>query len=748
VNWLQQLDVAGLRFINQTLSNSAFDAWMPFVSGNKYFFLAVFIATALLLWKGGVRGRLCVLMLILIVGPGDGIVCNLVKNAIARPRPFLALDDIHVLVGRGASFSMPSSHAANWFAATMILLVYFRRSWWIMLPLACIVSFSRVYNGVHYPSDVIVGAVLGAGYSAAGLWLFNSLWQWIGPKWFPLWWVQLPSLVPHAALSIGTKGKATEAAPDSSDVDRHWLRLGYGFIIFSLVAKLAYINSGLVELSGDEAYQWMWSKHPALSYISKPPLIAYTQFLGTALWGDTEFGIRFFSPIIGAVIGFLVLRFFAKEVNARAGFFLILIVSATPLMALGSILLTVDSLSVLFWTAAMIAGWRAMQPESGIRPWLWTGLWLGFGFLSKYTALFQWLCWAMFFVLWKPARVHLRRPGPYLALAINALCTLPVIIWNHQHGWITVSHVVNHNANLDEVWRPTLRYVLEFLGAEWMLLNPVFFIAILWAAIAFWRRHRHDPRLVYFFSMGAPLFLSYFLFSFRSRIMPNWIAPSVLPLFCLMVIYWDTIWRLGKQTLILKPFLRVGLIVGFVGVAVLHEADLVKHVVGRPLPPKPDPMTRVRGYAASAKLVNKARAQLLAEGKPVFIIGGHYQTASLLTFYLLEAKTNVVRDPLIYYLSSDVPENQFFFWPGYKETHKGENAIFVRELPPPPLVSDWFFRWLKGERHLIRLSRKGRPAPQSLLDEFESVTDRGQVNAIYRGRVFHTYQIFECRNLR
>ena len=71
----------------------------------------------------------------------------------------------------------------------------------------------------------------------------------------------------------------------------------------------AYIGSGKIELSEDEAYQWLWSKHPALSYYSKPPLIAYTQFLGTHLWGDTEFGVRFFSPVIAAVLSLLVLRF-------------------------------------------------------------------------------------------------------------------------------------------------------------------------------------------------------------------------------------------------------------------------------------------------------------------------------------------------------------------------------------------------------------------------------------------------------
>jgi membrane-associated phospholipid phosphatase len=46
---------------------------------------------------------------------------------------------------------MPSSHAANWFAATMILFIYYRRSLWFMLPGAILVSFSRIYNGVALP---------------------------------------------------------------------------------------------------------------------------------------------------------------------------------------------------------------------------------------------------------------------------------------------------------------------------------------------------------------------------------------------------------------------------------------------------------------------------------------------------------------------------------------------------------------------------------------------------------------------
>jgi membrane-associated phospholipid phosphatase len=769
------MDVGVFRFINGTLSNPFFDVVMPLASGNKFFFPALAIVGMLLLWKGGKRGWLCALMVALILWPGDSYICNTIKHAVGRPRPFVTLENVRQPMSRGKNRpprapmmeetqaashanrpnhnSMPSSHAANWFAATMICLVFYRRSWRFMLPLACLVSFSRIYNGVHYPSDVLAGAILGAGYAAAGLWAFESLWRWAGQKWFPVWWEKLPSLV-----NVPPKAASDPELPEDADpprgmqhstIDEHWLRLGYVFIGISLLANLVYLGSNLIGLSEDEAYQWIWSKHLALSYYSKPPLIAYTQWLGTHLWGDTEFGVRFFSPIIGAILGFLLLRFFAREVNARAGFFLVLIVNATPLLALGSVLMTIDPLSVLFWTAAMIAGWRAIQPGAKTAPWLWTGLWLGLGFLSKYTELLQLVCWALFFILWKPAREHLRKPGPYLALLVNLLCTAPVLIWNQQHHWITVSHVAT-NAGADKPWHPSLNHLVDFatfIGVEGFLLNPIFFVATVWASIAFWRRARHDPRLIYLFSMGAPLFLIYMLFSFHSAIKPNWIAPSILPMLCVAVIYWDTRWRLGVRAL--KGWLIAGLAIGFAIVAFMHEPDLLQHIAGRPLPPKLDPSTRVRAYPAMGATVEDAREKLLAEGKPVFIIGGHYGTAGQLSFYIPEARTNVATDPLVYFQTSTSAKNQFYFWPGYKGNRTGQNAIYVRELAMPPLIKGWVVPWLKGApmENLEREQPQPQPTPKFLLQEFDSVKDLGLFNIYYRGRVFHTIQLFECRDL-
>jgi membrane-associated phospholipid phosphatase len=773
VHWLKALDVGLFRFINDWLANPIFDWLMPVASGNKYsfplFIGVVVVGGIIFMWKGGKRARLCGLMLALIIWPGDSFVINRLKHTVARPRPYVQLENVRFFGKRTTPDtttsslrrmerigspddkpgynSFPSSHSANWFAATMIFLIFYRRSWKFILPVASLVAFSRIYNGVHFPSDVLSGAIIGAGYGVAGIWAINALWIWAGRRWFPLWWEQLPSLV---ISERGIRNAEYDVSSDQSaignrqsEIDRHWLHLGYAFLIIMLAVNLAYIGSGLIQLLEDESYQWLWSKHLALSYYSKPPLIAYIQFLGTHLFGDTEFGVRFFAPVMGALTGLLVLQFFAREVNARAGFLALLIFQATPLLALGTVVMTIDAPSVLFWTAAMFSGWRAVQPDGKISHWCWTGLWMGLGFLSKYTELFQLLSWILFFALWKPSRIHLRKPGPYLALLINLLCSLPVLIWNAQHDWITVQHLENR-AGAGNAWKPTLRYFWEFLGSEIVLLNVIFFFSTLWAAIAFWRRKR-NARLIYFFSMGAPVFLIYLALSFHSRVQPNWIAPSIIPLFCLSVIYWDEFLQRSRALKILQTVAIAG---GITVILVLHDTNLIGKIVGRPLPPKPEPLTRVRAYDEMARIVGKARGKLFEEGKPVFIIADHYGRAGEISFYLPEAKMNVKTEPLVYSLATGKPDNQFYFWPGYRETRKGQNAIFVCEIASPPLVDGWFWKWLHGETNLLEHPPVPMPPPPELLNDFESVTNLGLRSALYRGRIFHTLQLFECRNLK
>jgi 4-amino-4-deoxy-L-arabinose transferase-like glycosyltransferase len=533
--------------------------------------------------------------------------------------------------------------------------------------------------------------------------------------------------------------------PQSAMLRLHWLRLGYVLIAALFVTRLLYLGSGKIELSEDEAYQWLWSKHLALSYYSKPPLIAYAQFVGTSIWGDRELGVRFLAPVIAAVLSLILLRFMAREVSAAAGFWIVAMCSAAPLLAVGSTLMTVDPLLVLFWTAAMVVGWRAVQPTGTTQQWLATGLLMGLGFLSKYTAAIQLVCFGLYFALSPPARVQLRRAGPWLALGVFALCTLPVIIWNAQHGWVTVGHV-GENAKLDKAWEPTLRYFFEFLGAEAGLMNPVFFVAALWATFAFWRRRRENPLLVYFFAMSAPVFFGYWLYSLHSRILPNWIAAAVVPMFCLAVAYWHARWRGGARAV--TGWLAAGMILGTLAVVICHDTSLIQKIAKRRLPPKVDPLRRVDGWKETAQAVGEARGQLLGEGRPVLILGSHYGLTGQISFYLPEARRGLPDNPLVYYRTSDKPRNQFYFWPGYRGRHQGANAIYVDEAPLPMLKRGWVWDWLAGQKALDEPAAPLRDrVPQEVREEFASITDLGVRDIIVRGQTLRRVRLFACRNL-
>jgi hypothetical protein len=137
-------------------------------------------------------------------------------------------------------------------------------------------------------------------------------------------------------------------------------------------------------------------------------------------------------------------------------------------------------------------------------------------------------------------------------------------------------------------------------------------------------------------------------------------------------------------------------------------------------------------------------------GRPVFLIADHYGVASQLNFYIPEARASADEQFLAYTRQTGTPRNQYFFWPGYTDERQGQNALYVRELSPPPLVDKWFSKWLAGELHpnLVRHPPVSRPPPPQLLEQFETVTDLGQIQITRRTRTMRTFQVFECRNLK
>ena len=161
---LQNIDAAIFHFINGSLQNPILDFLMPLITDlNKHtsVLIVVGILLVVLFVKGGTKGKYAVIVLAFGILFSDQLNSSVAKFILARPRPCHALAHVHLLVGCGSGYSFPSSHAVNNFCGAVILAFFFPGAAGWLYTFAGVVAFSRVYVGVHYPADVLGGAVLG-----------------------------------------------------------------------------------------------------------------------------------------------------------------------------------------------------------------------------------------------------------------------------------------------------------------------------------------------------------------------------------------------------------------------------------------------------------------------------------------------------------------------------------------------------------------------------------------------------------
>lgn len=181
---LLQLDQTLFFIINNDWHNSFLDAIMPHWRDKYtwiplYLFLAIFVG-----YRFRIRGLYWVLFLALTVGVADTVSSKIIKKSVQRVRPCndqQIQSEVKLLVRCGGGYSFTSSHATNHFAVALFIIATLGRIYrWIRWPFllwAASIAFGQVYVGVHYPMDILVGAINGSiiGYGIALL--FNRFTQ-------------------------------------------------------------------------------------------------------------------------------------------------------------------------------------------------------------------------------------------------------------------------------------------------------------------------------------------------------------------------------------------------------------------------------------------------------------------------------------------------------------------------------------------------------------------------------------------
>ncbi len=161
MNYISVFDMRIFRAVNGSFTSPFLDALMPYVTDKSNFLGVIIVAAALILVFGRRQDRVGLLLLVAVVATSD-TACNGLKHLIGRVRPCHALDGVRLLVGCGGSYSMPSGHSTNIFAAMVFLSLRYRKFFPAFLTVAFLVAYSRVYVGVHYPGDILAGAMLGS----------------------------------------------------------------------------------------------------------------------------------------------------------------------------------------------------------------------------------------------------------------------------------------------------------------------------------------------------------------------------------------------------------------------------------------------------------------------------------------------------------------------------------------------------------------------------------------------------------
>lgn len=428
-------------------------------------------------------------------------------------------------------------------------------------------------------------------------------------------------------MTIQPAPRGPSAIPNIEEGEPNWLGRPAALLAATIVglALVRVLVTGNAGLSDDEAYYRLWGLAPALSYLDHPPMVGWMIAAGRWTIGDNPLGIRLgavFASLVGPFILWRTTRLlFGSRVARRA----VWIALAMPLMAVGGVIVTPDTPSVLFWG---LSAWALAELHMSCNAnwWLIVGLFAGLGLLSKYSNLFVGAGIVLWLVAVPANRSWFRSWQLWAGSVLACVLALPVVVWNAQHGWVSFTKQFGRVGRGHQV---TASYFGELAGAFFGLASPgIAALALLGLAkvvrSAIVERDQSNAML----AAGILPMLAYFLLhSMHDRVQPNWLAPLYPSLAICAAIALGTIESARAPGDAFGKLGKFALAVGFVlsGLIYLHAINPLVQVPGLK-----DPSSQMRGWRQLAADVERVRVSTGA----CWIATSSYATTGQLAYEL------------------------------------------------------------------------------------------------------------------
>lgn len=317
----------------------------------------------------------------------------------------------------------------------------------------------------------------------------------------------------------------------------------YLFLIIVLSAALRTIFAAFTELSNDEALYRILALFPALSYHAHPPMVAWLARL-TTLGASVapEFLVRLSSIIIGTINTYIVYKIVHRvTTDEKCGVIAALLYTGSAYASIFiGITLLPDGMLSLCWLLALDIMLILIQRPNGQFTskedilMLCLGLVIGVGTLSKYTAGYLSVAWVLYILIYD--RKWLTRWSLWSGGILAILIFSPVIIWNVNHDFISISSQTQRLLNFNEIlWWSPWRELAGNFGYQ----NPINWIVFILAIIFFTKNKEKISRPIFRLLLitSLPMILLFFVASFTQPTLPHWSAPAYFSLIILAALY-------------------------------------------------------------------------------------------------------------------------------------------------------------------------------------------------------------------